>query len=88
MRQVGIRELRQQASRHLARVAQGETLEVTDRGRLVARIVPVHADCWDDMVASGRITLADDDTDVAHEPPGDYGVDASAVLATMRTGER
>ena len=88
MSRIGIRELRQQASRHLARVAQGETLEVTDRGRLVARIVPVHPARWDDMVASGRVTLAEDDTDVADEPPGNYPVDASAVLATMRADER
>lgn len=88
MNRIGIRELRQHASRHITQVEHGETLEVTDRGRLVARIVPVHTDPWDDMVASGRITPAEDATDVAHEPPGDYEVDASAVLAAMRDNER
>ena len=36
MERVGVRELRQQASAILRRVAAGETVEVTDRGRAVA----------------------------------------------------
>ena len=80
--------MRQHASRYLARVARGETLEVTDRGRPVARLVPVSVDRWTDMVAAGRVTLAEDDTDVTDEAPLDYDVDASAVLAAMRSDER
>ncbi len=38
--------------------------------------------------ASGRVTPAEDGADVADEAPGNYGVDASAVLAEMRSGER
>ena len=38
---IGIRELREGLSRALRRVMNGETLEVTDRGRPVARIVPI-----------------------------------------------
>src|SRR5260370_39395173 len=41
MEKVGIRELRQNASAVLRRVAAGEVVEVTDRGRAVARIVPM-----------------------------------------------
>jgi prevent-host-death family protein len=37
---VGIRELRQNLSRYLARVKEGETLTVTERGQEVARLVP------------------------------------------------
>jgi prevent-host-death family protein len=88
MDSIGVRELRQHASRYLARVERGETLEVTDRGRPVARLVPVTADTWADMIASGKVTLADDDTDVADEAPGDYDVDASAILAAMRSDDR
>ena len=40
------------------------------------------------MVASGHVTLAADDTDVATEDPRDYDVEASAVLAAMRAAER
>jgi prevent-host-death family protein len=36
MESVGVRELRRQASAILRRVAAGETVEVTDRGRPVA----------------------------------------------------
>jgi prevent-host-death family protein len=37
---VGVRELRQNLSRYLKRVKDGETLIVTVRGREVARLVP------------------------------------------------
>ena len=59
-----------------------------DRGRPVARLVPITADAWADMIASGRVTPAEDGTDVADEAPGKYDVDASAVLAEMRADER
>jgi prevent-host-death family protein len=88
MERIGVRELRQHASRYLARVAHGESLEVTDRGRPVARLVPVANDPWADMIATGKVTPAEDDMDVADELPGDYDVDASAVLAEMRAEER
>ena len=37
---IGVRELRQRASELLRRVEQGETIEVTDRGRPVAILAP------------------------------------------------
>ena len=39
MDRVGVRELRRQASAILRRVAEGESFEVTDRGRAVAVLV-------------------------------------------------
>src|ERR1700679_3029281 len=39
---VGVRELRQNLSIYLARVKEGETLTVTERGREVARLIPSH----------------------------------------------
>lgn len=41
---VGVRELRQNLSKYLARVKQGETLTVTERGHEVARLVPSRPD--------------------------------------------
>ncbi len=41
---VGVRELRQNLSRYLARVKEGETLTVTERGHEVARLVPSRPD--------------------------------------------
>jgi len=40
MERVGVRELRREASAILRRVAAGETVEVTDRGRPVALMLP------------------------------------------------
>jgi prevent-host-death family protein len=88
MERIGVRELRQHASRYLARVAGGETLEVTDRGRAVAHLVPIRTNEWDDLVTSGRASPAQDAADVADEAPGDYGVAASQAMATMRADER
>lgn len=89
MRRIGVRELRQHASRYLAIVAGGESIEVTDRGRPVAMLVPARTDAWDALLASNRILKPDDDAlDLADEPPVDYGVDASSVLQSMRDQER
>ncbi|MGI8658993.1 MAG: type II toxin-antitoxin system Phd/YefM family antitoxin [Candidatus Limnocylindria bacterium] len=41
MERVGIRELRQNASEYVRRAEAGETIEVTDRGRAVARLAPL-----------------------------------------------
>jgi prevent-host-death family protein len=38
---VGVRELRQNLSRYLERVKEGETLTVTERGHEVARLSPL-----------------------------------------------
>jgi prevent-host-death family protein len=40
---VGVRELRQNLSRYLERVKAGEGLVVTERGRVVARLIPAGA---------------------------------------------
>lgn len=65
MKRIGIRELRQNASRHLREVEQGETIEVTDRGRPVARIVPVPPAApmgvLDTLRAQGRLRPAKGD---------------------------
>jgi prevent-host-death family protein len=88
MDRIGVRELRQNASRYLARVARGESLEVTDRGRPVALLVPVSRDPWADLVTSGRVQLPEDESDATDEPAADYGIDASAALAASREHER
>lgn len=40
MASIGVRELRQRASEVLRRVEQGETIQITDRGRQVAILSP------------------------------------------------
>ena len=39
---VGVRELKAQFSHYLRRVAAGETVVITDRGKPVGKIVPFH----------------------------------------------
>lgn len=39
MDRIGVRELRQHASRYLERVKAGESIEVTERGKLIALLV-------------------------------------------------
>lgn len=62
---IGVRELRQNASRYLRLVERGETVRVTDHGRPVALLVPVPGEGgYERLVADGRIrpgdgTLAD-----------------------------
>jgi len=56
-RRIGIRELREDLSRTLRRVQGGEALEVTDRGRPVARLIPVTPEsrALSGLIASGKI---------------------------------
>jgi prevent-host-death family protein len=55
---VGLRELRHNTSEVLARVRRGETIDVTEYGRMVARIVPVEerepTPVLDRLVEAGR----------------------------------
>lgn len=87
MERIGVRELRQHASRYLARVTGGETIEIADRGRPVALLVPVGADQWRALLASGRVRPPSDDGDLLDEAPGDFGIKASERLAAMRDDE-
>lgn len=88
MDRIGVRELRQHASTYLARVAGGEVLEVTDRGRPVARLVPIAGDAWTDLLASGRIRPPAVAGNLLDEAPSDFGIDASQQLAAARDAER
>ncbi len=58
MATIGVRELRQHASRYLERVRAGETIEVSVRGRVVARLVPAIHHPWDELVSAGRVRAA------------------------------
>lgn len=54
--QVGVRELRQNLSKYLRRVEEGETLEVTERGTPVAILAPLpkQMSTIDRLIAEGR----------------------------------
>ena len=55
MQRVGVRELRRDTSAILRRVADGETIEVTDRGRAVALMVRAVPDGLERLEAEGQI---------------------------------
>jgi len=58
MTSIGIRELRDALSKHLAAVRNGATITVTDHGRAVARIVPVgEPTALDRLIAEGVVQL-------------------------------
>jgi prevent-host-death family protein len=57
--EVGIRELRDHLSRYLERVQGGEEVVVTDRGRAVARVLPMSGErTIDRLIAQGLVTPA------------------------------
>lgn len=60
MERIGVRELRQNASRYLALVKAGQTVEVSERGKLVALLVPSQRSqtSRDRLVAAGRLVPA------------------------------
>lgn len=90
MDRVGIRELRQNASAVIRRVASGETVEVTDRGRAVARIVPLRrAGVVDQLIAEGRAIAAESDLlAVSPRRPVKGQPSLSEVLEEMRADDR
>ena len=86
MERIGVRELRQHASRYLAKVRLGETVEVTERGRPIARLVPVPDDLWSGLVAAGFVRPPADPTPLAQVQPVRLtsGASLGQTLADMR----
>jgi antitoxin (DNA-binding transcriptional repressor) of toxin-antitoxin stability system len=69
METVGVRELQQHASAALRRVERGETLGVTDRGRLVAILSPASAATGAGaLLAAGRVQPAQRSVEALPEP--------------------
>lgn len=59
MDRIGVRELRQHATRYLDRVAAGEVLEITNQGRPIARLVPIALDQeWAELINAGEVAPA------------------------------
>jgi prevent-host-death family protein len=59
MAEVGVRELRDHLSRYLDKVRDGEEVVVTDRGRAIARVVPISGErTIDVLVREGLVSPA------------------------------
>ena|ERR1022692_1199728 len=89
---VGLRDLRHHTSEVLSRVRHGETIDVTEHGHLIARIVPVGertpTPILARLVASGRATLARRPGYRPRMHPSQGNDRLSQALADMRDEER
>jgi len=87
---VGVRELRQSASRILDQVKAGTIIEVTEHGVPVARLVPIVKSLYEEYVAAGLIIPAENpDWRPTSQPIKVKGNKSSTqVLMEMRAEER
>lgn len=57
--EIGVRELKNNLSRYLAKVSAGDEVIVTDRGRAVAKIMPIGTErTLDRLITQGIVTPA------------------------------
>ena len=89
MEQVPVRELNQDTAGVLAKVQNGQTVEITSRGKAIARIVPVYDGPLADLVAAGRVIPATNRAPFTmptlKAPPG---ADAGKLISDLRDEER
>ncbi len=87
--QVGIRALQQNASTVVQRAAAGEVIVITDRGRPVARVVPMAASPLQQLLDEGRARPARTLPWELPEPlPATGGATLGDLLAEARRDER
>lgn len=88
--QVGVRELRQNLSKYLRRVASGERLEVTERGRPVAVLAPLSesSSALQRLVASGRARPPQGDLLDLGLPRGQVTTKGTGALRELREEHR
>ncbi len=87
---IGVRELRQNASRYLRLVEErGEPIQITDRGRPVALLTPLpRGSRIDQLIAVGRIRRGRRGGLPAPAAPAPGVPLPSQILAEMREHER
>jgi prevent-host-death family protein len=89
--QVGVRELRQNLSVYLARIARGETLEVTDRGQPVAILSPIgrQSSALERLTAAGLVVPATKDLlDLPRPRRAPKGFNPARALAEQRADRK
>ena len=87
MSEVPVRELNQDTAGVLARVKGGEEIDVTERGVVVARLVPAQAHPLADLVSDGVVTLPAR-RGLPPRPTGTLRPDSAVALREMRDDER
>jgi len=90
MERIGIRELRQHASRWLRRVEAGESFEVTDRGRPIATLAPLRESesQLDRLISSGEVQPPTVTRSPRRRTKITKGPTATEVLAQLRAEDR
>ncbi|NNN18609.1 MAG: type II toxin-antitoxin system prevent-host-death family antitoxin [Acidimicrobiaceae bacterium] len=90
MKQVGVRELNQNASAIVARVAAGESVIVTYRGRAVAQLSPIREGNLASLIAAGGARLPKRSLSELTDPPKRQSPEEplSLVLDSFRKAER
>ena len=83
---VGVRELRQNLSVYLARLATGTVFRVTDRGQAVALLIPLppHATAVERLVATGRAEPATRDVLTLGKPTARSKTSLTDALGQVR----
>lgn len=81
---VGVRELRNGLSRHLAEVRSGHTVTVTDHGQPIARIVPVARPTrLEQLLAEGKVRPA-----ARVKQPTQRPLKAAGTVSDLVAGQR
>ena len=90
MQSVGVRDLRQNASKVLDAVKAGAIIEITEHGVPVARLAPITRSLYDEYIASGLIKpAANPDWRPTKNPVKITGSKTSTeILMEMRAEER
>lgn len=89
MGEVSVRTLNQETSKVLARVKQGEEITLTERGEVIARIVPAILGPLQVLISTGDVQPA-----TLHGPaprptvPMGDGLEAGELLEQVRDSER
>lgn len=83
---VGVRELSNNLSRHLQRVKDGGEIVVTERGRPIARVIPVDAstDRLAELVAAGLVRPPRNTRRHVPRPPIEVEGNVSDLVAEQR----
>ncbi len=87
MGSIGVRELRQQASKLIERVRAGESIEITSHGHLAAMLVPAqqHLNERERLIAAGILLPGSGNTlDVRPGIPAPNTPDSQIVIDDLR----
>lgn len=89
MAELPVRVLNQDTAGVLARIKRGEEIDITERGIVIARIVPATPHPLADRIASGKLRLPTVDGPIPRpHGPVRSNLEAGALLEQLRDEER